>query len=405
MLDLLTRIDAEIATSDMGALEAQAEAEAAKSNALLYKPDASGFAASPSSASSTASTAASPPTNNIHCPASPSLPSASAAAATIAALEAALLEARAETASTLEVAKSNLVAREQLEDWLFKALAEIEDLRKDLASKEEASKEVAAFRPSKGLVKRSSDLYGDSAPLPAATAATATTTTADENCSQNHFTQPLNQSLSVTINNISTNNLNNYSSSANPNNQSMSDFGRDLLRRARGSPVARSPGAAGNSSRPFNTPRINTRSPQPNLGTPIATAEVSQVAWPDANNSAFNHLGFGPGVTKNVLGMLRRSSTFMQNLSKDAHTDDLFAAGNDDDDDDDVSGGDKRSPLARQREMSPQPGEDEFCQNVDMEAEVATYVDSMQHLMKAKCDELDSLKEFVKYLEKNVLYK
>ena len=73
-------------------------------------------------------------------------------------------------------------------------------------------------------------------------------------------------------------------------------------------------------------------------------------------------------------------------MARNYHTDDLFS--------DDIPA--PSTPGA--------PTFESYSANIDLESEVATFVDAMQCTMQAKCDELESLKEFVKYLEKYVLY-
>ena len=93
--------------------------------------------------------------------------------------------------------------------------------------------------------------------------------------------------------------------------------------------------------------------------------------------------------------MLRRGSAHMEHMSKSGGGDALFAG------DEGQGEGSLPSPPDGPKTPGTPAGFD--AENIDLEAEVSTFVTSMIDLFKAKCDDYDNLVTFVKYLEDNVL--
>ena len=348
-------------------------------------------------------------------------------------------------AEALDVAQTNHRAREQVEDWLFKALAEIDDLREDLRASRCGGVGIGAETPLNEPepyvppphARRGSDLYD--IPDDDADASDRPMNGAVMNGGGASHGRSPPPSTPGPDRNLST---------ASEGHATLSALGRDLLRRTQkkmrcvtfmaqfslrflASPDPNSLLTPAPARRPPTTPRHLRKAgerPQLHVGitsisvltlqihlcsphlhshfsfsiSPVAYRSYNNfhtsppVHWPSSDTHAFNQHRIGPRVAQNVLRTLRRGSAHMEHMSKSGGGDSLFAG----DDDAEGDGGLPPSPDAPKTPGTPAGFDSE---NIDLESEVSTFVTAMVDLFKAKCDDYDNLVTFVKYLEDNVL--
>ncbi|GMH59796.1 hypothetical protein TL16_g02901 [Triparma laevis f. inornata] len=235
-------------------------------------------------------------------------------------------------AEALDVASREHLAREQIEEWLFKALAEIDDLRSDL---QHASSSA-------------------STPAVVPTVHVRNTTSPPVLPTTPHVkSSSLNDSLDQ--------------------HESLSSLGRDLLRR---------------TQKKMSPPKQSQ-----SQFTSFNISPVRSIHWPQSNTHAFNQHKVSDGLARDILRLLRRSSSYLEHLSKKS-ADTLF-------EDEEVDA----DPTQVFPPGTPGTPAGLNIENIDLEAEVSTFIASMTEMFKRKCDDYENLVVFCKYLEDNVLLK
>ncbi|GMH97075.1 hypothetical protein TrST_g6949 [Triparma strigata] len=264
------------------------------------------------------------------------------------ALRAQIESLNAQLADSLDIANREHLAREQIEDWLFKALAEIDDLRTDL---EQASSSVPSAPTVPPTVHVRQHAGTSPPPIPATP-------------NQNPLpSSSLNDSLDQ--------------------HESLSSLGRDLLRRTQ------------KKMSPPKSARPHPHPPTPHANFSFNISPVRSIHWPHNNTHAFNQHKVSEGLARDILRMLRRSSAYLSHLSKNS-SDTLF-------EDDPETDPDPQNPPFEP--STPGTPANLNIENIDLEAEVSTFIASMTEMFKQKCDDYENLVVFCKYLEDNVLLK
>lgn len=291
-----------------------------------------------------------------------------------ASLRSCLLESTRDLESTIDMYESNNVAKGQLEAWLRKALLEIESLRRS------------------GLGSPGHHPHSASVPL---------------------FPQPPPPGLPrVAEISTSANILDDSVQHA-----SLSDFGRSLLRRGQrglsprnfpGAPLTAPPPPPPHSSPPDAAPCVYGD------GDDSRHLSPSSPSWPTAGNHSFNEYGVKGSVVKLCIKELRRGGAKLDELRIGR----VFAeAGDEDgeavDDNDKNNNGD--DDVRRYSEERQYRNYDEVdaadvqndvggrIRNIDLVEEVRTFVNAAVGMMQQKCNELNDLKTFVKFLEDNLI--
>ncbi|GMI36350.1 hypothetical protein TeGR_g6609 [Tetraparma gracilis] len=230
----------------------------------------------------------------------------------------------------LGLSQPNDLARAQLEDWLSKALLEIDELK----AERDALADALQQQSPRGHVRRTSDLFSPPAPQ------------APEPQDSPPQDSPRPSPISTSVSFAPDPDFYDDDPDDDPDT-SLAALGRSIL-----------------------ASRLSPRAASPRADPPRSPS------WPNPGTHRFNQHVVGPGVARSVLGMLRRTAASLEAL----------AAG-------------------RQDDGPPAPEPDEGGNNVDLEAEVASFVDAVEGLFRDKCEELENLKELTKFIEANVVEK
>ncbi|GMI48692.1 hypothetical protein TrCOL_g12508 [Triparma columacea] len=279
-----------------------------------------------------------------------------------------------EVGEALDTARTNILQREKLEEWLNKALGEIDDLRNHINVIEGSEN------------NNSGENYNNSS------------------CGSHGYDEgsdPVEPPLSSPIPYVPSSHARRssdlYNSSpTSSSHQTLSDLGRSLLHQSR---LKMSPQK--HPTRTFPPSNHNTPAPSRNGGSPPQTHPGSNqlVQWPSPSTQMFNHLRVGPNVGSIVVGILRESSVYIEGLCKRGKTDGLFEG---------VKGreginGSIPGTPGEKRKGGGRGGEREQLGNVDLVEEVSEYVESVQRVLLEKVEDLENINTFCKYLEQNVL--
>jgi hypothetical protein len=275
-----------------------------------------------------------------------------------------------EVGEALDTARTNILQREKLEEWLTKALGEIDDLRNQIDVIEEGG------NGENGEVGEENGYYEGSDPVE----------------------PPLSSPTPYIPSSRVRRSSDLYNSSPPPTSSSprtLSDLGRSLLHQNR---RKMSPQKQQQAKTPpphqTSTASLAGRSP-----TTYHPGSNQLVQWPSSSTKMFNHLRVGPNVGSVVVGILRDSSVYIEGLCKRGKTDGLFEG---------VRGGEgingsiPGTPGVKGTQEGRDGGEENFG-NVDLVEEVSEYVESVQRVLLEKVEDLENINTFCKYLEQNVL--